>query len=148
MRKSTFIWKRRSMASSICMVSLLKLLATIQIISASFLLRTPSSTDRSVFAVSSSNLRRPPRFMKRSCASSRKTMQRLRRLAMAMMRLSVFEPPATKPVSRLAAEWNRIGRRSSLARKLASLVLPVPAGPLNITLNVLLMPYSAYSARR
>ena len=95
MRKSTFIWKRRSIASSICIDSLLKLLATIQMISASLLLRTPSSTASSVFCVSSSNLRWPPRFMNRSCASSRKTMQRLRRLAIAAMRPSVLAPPAT-----------------------------------------------------
>ena len=86
MRKSTFIWKRRSIASSICMDSLLKLLATIQMISASLLLRTPSSTASKVFCVSSSNLRWPPRFMNRSCASSRKTMQRLRRLAVVTIR--------------------------------------------------------------
>ena len=95
MRKSTFIWKRRSMASSICIDSLLKLVATIQMISASLLVRTPSRMASSVFCVSSSNLRWPPRFMNRSCASSRNTMQRLRRLAMDTMRASVLEPPAT-----------------------------------------------------
>ena len=83
------------MASSICICSLLKLEATIQMISASLLVRTPSSTASSMFCVSSSNLRWPPRFMNRSCASSRNTMQRLRRLAMATMRASVFAPPPT-----------------------------------------------------